>query len=186
MEDKISKGELTKANILQAARERFASDGYERATIRSIAADVGVDPALVMRYFGNKEKLFAAAAEFDLRIPTFDGVAPTKLGRALVEHFLNRWEGDDNLKALFRAAATNPDAAAKIQQIFGKQLVPAISRICADPSTAVTRVGLVASQAMGLALTRYVFRLPPVTAMTREQLIDWIGPTMQRYLTGKL
>jgi AcrR family transcriptional regulator len=186
MEDKVSKGELTKANILQAARERFAADGYERSTIRVIAADVGVDPALVMRYFGNKEKLFAAAADFDLRIPSFEGVPQGKLGRALAEHILNRWEGDDNLKALLRAAATNPDAQARIQQIFGKQLVPAISRLCADPSTAVMRVGLIASQAMGLALTRYVFRLPPVTAMSREQIIDWIGPTLQRYLVGKL
>jgi AcrR family transcriptional regulator len=186
MEEKVSKGELTKANILQAARERFAADGYERATIRVIAGDVGVDPALVMRYFGNKEKLFAAAAEFDLHMPSFEGVPQGKLGRALVEHFLNRWEGDDNLKALLRAAATNPDAQKRIQQIFGKQLVPAISRVCADPTTAVMRVGLVASQAMGLALTRYVFRLPPVTAMSREQIIDCVGPTMQRYLVGKL
>ena len=186
MEDKLTKGELTKANILQAARERFAADGYERATIRAIAADVGIDPALVMRYFGNKEKLFAAAADFDLRIPSFEGVPQTRVGRALIEHFLNRWEGDDNLKALLRAAATNPEAASRIQQIFGKQLVPAISRLCTDPSTAITRVGLVVSQAMGLALTRYVFRLPPVTGMSREQIIDWIGPTMQRYLTGKL
>jgi AcrR family transcriptional regulator len=61
------KSDRTRAAILTAARERFGADGYERATIRAIAADAAIDPAMVMRYYGNKEKLFAAAAEFDLR-----------------------------------------------------------------------------------------------------------------------
>ena len=186
MEDRLSKGALTKAAILKAARERFGTHGYERATIRAIAAEANVDPALVIRYFGNKEKLFAAAAEFDLRIPSFEGVLRARTGRALVQHFLNRWEGDDNLRAILRAAATNPEAATRIQEIFETQLIPTISRLCADPGTAPARLGLIVSQAMGLALTRYVFRLPPVASMTREQIITRIGPTMQRYMTGKL
>ncbi|MFC7615369.1 TetR/AcrR family transcriptional regulator [Actinokineospora soli] len=60
--DKPRRSDATKAAILTAARERFATDGYERATIRSIAADANIDPSMVMRYYGNKEKLFAAAA----------------------------------------------------------------------------------------------------------------------------
>jgi AcrR family transcriptional regulator len=182
---KTSKSEATKAVILNAARERFASDGYERTTIRAIAADASIDPALVMRYFGNKEQLFAAAAEFDLRIPDFEDVPRARLGRSLATHFIDRWEGDDNLKALLRAAATNPEATRRLQQLFAKQLVPAISRLCEDTATATTRVGLIASQAMGFALTRYIFKLPPVAAMTRSQVIEWIGPTLQRYLTAK-
>jgi len=58
--------EETKAGILAAARERFGTVGYQAATIRAIAADARIDPSMVMRYYGNKEKLFAAAAEFDL------------------------------------------------------------------------------------------------------------------------
>ena len=69
------RSDRTRAAILAAARERFAADGYERATIRAIAADAAIDPAMVMRYFGNKEKLFAAAAEFDLRLPDLSGPA---------------------------------------------------------------------------------------------------------------
>ena len=67
--------ETTKAAILGAARERFAADGYERATIRAIAGDAEIDPALVIRYFGNKEKLFAAAANFDLGLPDLHRLA---------------------------------------------------------------------------------------------------------------
>jgi len=70
------KSDRTRAAILAAARERFGTDGYERATIRAIAADAAIDPAMVMRYYGSKEKLFAAAAEFDVRLPDF-GDVPT-------------------------------------------------------------------------------------------------------------
>src|SRR5688500_19720526 len=96
-------GVQTKAAILSAARERFAADGYERATIRSIAADAATDPALVMRHFGTKEKLFAAAADFDLRLPDLSTLPRESLGVALVDHFLRRWEEDDTLQALLRA-----------------------------------------------------------------------------------
>src|SRR5882724_4641435 len=89
------RGEATRAAILAAARERFATDGYERATIRAIAADATVDPALVMRYYGTKEGLVAAAAEFDLRLPDFTVMSKKAIGTALVEHFLTRWEGDE-------------------------------------------------------------------------------------------
>ncbi|WP_369028272.1 TetR/AcrR family transcriptional regulator, partial [Nocardia farcinica] len=75
--------EETKAVILAAARERFAADGYDRATIRAIAGDAGIDPAMVMRYFGNKERLFAAAAEFDLELPDLTAVPREQIGETL-------------------------------------------------------------------------------------------------------
>ena len=72
--------EETKAVILAAARERFAESGFERATIRAIAADANIDPSMVMRYFGNKDQLFAAAADFDLRFPTCPASIPRSSG----------------------------------------------------------------------------------------------------------
>ena len=51
----------TREDILRAARRRFAEDGYDRATFRRIAADAGVDPALVVQFFGSKQQLFAVA-----------------------------------------------------------------------------------------------------------------------------
>jgi AcrR family transcriptional regulator len=174
----------TKAAILAAARERFAADGYERATIRAIAADAAIDPAMVMRYYGSKEKLFAAAAEFDLRLPDLNTLPRGGVGKALARHLLERWENDDTLKALLRAAVTNETAAARMRAIFAEQLGPVIAKLCGD-TTAGTRAGLIATQALGLALCRYVLRLPPVVAMERAEVLDWLGPTFQRYLTGK-
>jgi AcrR family transcriptional regulator len=178
--------ETTKQAILTAARERFAADGYERATIRAIASDAQIDPALVMRYFGNKEKLFAAAADFDLALPDLSAVPRATLGAALVSHFIDRWERDDTFMALLRAAATNDAAARRVRAVLGGQVAPVIAALSGESAGAATRAGLVSSQILGMALGRYVLRLPPLVAMTRSELIGWLGPTLQRYVTGSL
>ena len=174
----------TKARILAAARKHFAASGYERATIRAIAADARVDPALVMRYFGTKEKLFAAAAEFDLRLPDLTAVPRDTVGSVLVGFFLERWESDDSLQALLRAAVSHKVAVARLRAIFATQVMPAVAPLCKDRATAATRVGLVATQMLGMALCRYVLRLPPVLALDRAAVIRWLAPTIQRYLTA--
>jgi AcrR family transcriptional regulator len=165
--------------ILTAARERFAESGYEAATIRAIAADANIDPSMVMRYFGNKDQLFAAAAEFDLRFPDLSEVSPDEIGRALVTHFLTRWEEDDALVVLLRSSTTNAEAALRMKDIFAAQLMPAIAKFV--PDDAPRRAGLIATQVLGMALCRFVLRLPPVVAMSRDELIDWLAPTLQRY-----
>ena len=178
--------ENTKADILTAAREHFAAAGYERATIRAIAADAKIDPALVMRYFGSKEKLFAAAADFDLRLPDLTALPRERLGAALVEHFIDRWEADDTFMALVRSAVTNEAAAKRVRSVLAGQVAPVIGVLSGEPATAGLRAGLVASQILGMALCRYVLRLPPVVAMSRPEVVKWLGPTVQRYVTGDL
>jgi AcrR family transcriptional regulator len=177
------RSDTTRAAILAAARERFASDGFERATIRAIAADARIDPSMVMRYYGNKEGLFAAAAEFDLRLPDLSATPPGEAGATLVAHFLHRWEGDETMLALLRAAVTQEAAAARMRTIFAAQLGPVAARLSPDPEQAATRAGLVATQMLGFALCRFVLKLPPVTGLDREEAIAWLGPTVQRYLT---
>ena len=181
---KPRRGDATRAAILEAARVRFASDGYERATIRAIAADAGIDPALVMRYFGNKEGLFAAAAEIDLRVPDLTSLPRKTLGAALVEHFLGRWEDDEILKALLRAAATNAQAAERLRSVFATQIAPRIAAACDDTKSAAQRAGLIATQLMGFALLRYILEIPPIVTMRRADAVKWLAPTVQRYLLG--
>ncbi|HET6294946.1 MAG TPA: TetR family transcriptional regulator [Kribbella sp.] len=180
----VRRSDATRAGILAAARERFAADGYERATIRAIAADASIDPAMVMRYFGNKEKLFAAAAEFDLRLPDLADLPRDRIGAAMIEHFLNRWEGDDTLMALLRASVTNEAAADRMRQLFLSQLGPAIAKITGNSPDTAVRAGLIATQTLGLALCRYVLALAPVADMPHAAVVSWLGPTLQHYLTS--
>ena len=174
--------EQTKAVILAAAREQFAKSGFERATIRAIAADADIDPSMVMRYFGNKDQLFAAAADFDLDLPELSGTDRDELGAALVEHFMNRWERDEVLIVLLRASATNAEAAQRMRAMFAAQLLPVIAKI--NPDQPERRAALIATQTLGLALCRYVLQLPPIVAMARDEAVAWLGPTVQRYLDG--
>lgn len=179
------RSESTKANILAAARAQFASGGYEGTTIRSVAAAAAIDPALVIRYFGNKEGLFAAAAEFDLRLPDFADVAPETRGEALIAHFLDRWEEDETLVALLRAASTNEAAAQRMQALFATQVAPVVMRLTGlPPPVAAARAGLVSTQILGLALCRYVLALPPVIALQRPEIVQRVGATLQSYLLG--
>ncbi|MDF6043082.1 TetR family transcriptional regulator [Streptomyces sp. JH14] len=177
------RSDATKAAILEAARERFAADGYERATIRAIARDANIDPSMVMRYYGNKEGLFAAASVIDLRMPALGSLPGKHIGAALVTHFLDRWEQDDVLTGLLRVGVTNDAGAERIRAVFAEQIGPVAAAVCPDPADAPRRAALVASQILGMALARYVLCLAPAVSMPREEVIAWLAPTVQRYLT---
>jgi AcrR family transcriptional regulator len=178
------RSEATRTAILDAARERFAADGYERATIRAIAKDANIDPSMVMRYYGNKEGLFAAAVAIDLKLPDPASLPRDEVGRALVTHFLAMWEENEVLTALLRVGATNQAGAERMRGIFGEQLLPIARRVCPDPEQAPARAALASSQLLGLALTRYVLRFPPAVALAPEEVVAWLAPTLQRYLTA--
>lgn len=184
MEKPETKSDRTRAAILAAARSLFAAQGYERTTVREIAARAAIDPALVVRYFGGKEALFAQAADFDLDLPPLAALPAEARGRMLVAHFLEVWErADAGLPVLLRSAASNPAAAARLNAIFAGQVAPALSGVVPAPDAA-RRAGLVATQILGLALCRYVLRLPPVVAMSDADTVAAVGATVQRYLDG--
>src|SRR5687768_11853807 len=155
----------TKAAILAAARARFAAEGYRSASIRAVARDVGVDAALVVRYFGSKPGLFAAATDIDLLIPDLTDASAGERGERLVAHFLSRWDAGTPegqvLLIMLRSAASDAAAAAGMRDLFAHQLVPALSRLITDESEVPQRAALVASQLLGLALARSVLELPP-------------------------
>jgi AcrR family transcriptional regulator len=176
----------TREAITNAARELFSINGFERTTVRDIGARAGIDPSMIIRYFGSKDALFTQVAEPDLHLSDLGEVDSDKVGEAMVRHFLKQWDGDKagrGMQVLLRSAASNEDAAERLRTIFREQVFPQIAR--AGPAeTAVVRAGLVASQLLGLAMARYVLRLPPVVAMSDDEIISHIGETIQRYATG--
>jgi AcrR family transcriptional regulator len=179
-----TKSERTRAAILAAAREQFGRHGYDRTSIRAVAAQAEIDPAMVIRYFTSKEGLFAAAVDVDLRLPDLRGVARDELGQRLTGHFLDRWEGnpgDDVLVILLRSGVTDPRAAERLQSVFVEQVAAAL-RPLGPPGDDARRAALVASQLLGVALTRYLLRLPGIADRPRDELLADVAPTIQRYL----
>ncbi|ADX45819.1 regulatory protein TetR [Paracidovorax avenae ATCC 19860] len=180
----LTRSQATKDRILDAARTLFASQGYDGTTVREVAALAQTNPALVIRYYGSKEALFLAAAEFDLQLPDLAGVSRDSLGERLAAHFFTIWEDSPSgrqLVALLRAAATHADARARMQDIFERQLRAAVRKLAAPAADADVRAALIASQMLGFALVRYVLEFS-ARGMSRQMAVRALGATLQRYL----
>ncbi|MHA1549646.1 MAG: TetR/AcrR family transcriptional regulator [Alphaproteobacteria bacterium] len=184
---KMTKSDRTRSRILAAAAKLFSEKGYEGVSVREVAAHAGIDPALVIRYFGAKDQLFALTAEFDPRLPDFSRENPDAIGEVLISHFLSVWEENDHATGfivLLRSAASNAVAAERFRAIFAERVQPAFAGLAHRPDMG-KRVGLIASQLIGLALARYVLRLPAVVDLSRDEIIRQVGPVLQSYLDSE-
>ncbi|MGR6924456.1 TetR/AcrR family transcriptional regulator [[Actinomadura] parvosata] len=184
------RSEATRNAILTAARKLLTERGYDAMTIRAVAAAVGVDPSMVMRYYGSKAGLFSAAIDVDLRLDQLQPVSADRLGEALARHFLARWEGelsDDAVMLLLRSASTSDLAAEHVRAVFATQISAAFERLIGAGTPALDRrAALVSAHLLGLALSRYVLRFPPLTRLDVATLADDVAPVLQYYLTGDL
>jgi AcrR family transcriptional regulator len=177
--------------VLAAARTAFAEKGFDGATIRGIATGAGVDPALVHHYFGNKDKLFLAAVEApadpeDL-LPEVLAGGPDDLGRNLLRMFLRVWDGPARPAglALVRSAVGSEWTAKLLREfLVARVLRRVVGTLDLPQSERDARGALVGSQLIGLVMARYVLKLEPLASASREELVDAIAPTLQRYLTG--
>ncbi|GAA1021664.1 TetR family transcriptional regulator [Amycolatopsis albidoflavus] len=177
--------------LLEAARAVFAENGYERATVRSIAARAGVDAAMVNHWFGGKEGLFAQAV---LKLPFEPAELVTvlhdgpidELGARIVHTFLTRWDGvgGDTFQALIRSIASHEAASTVLREFFSQFFTGLISDLGGDRRE--LRVALCASQLVGMGLIRYVARFSPMVEAEVDTLVAAVAPTLQRYLTGDI
>lgn len=179
-------------DILEAALRRFAGHGYRGATIRAIAADAGVDPALVHHYFGTKRELFSAAVELPFEPGELLGELLARdrgeLGHRLVRTFLETWDATHDrspMIALLRSAVSDPEAAEAVRRHLEEEILHPVAAALDRPD-AELRAGLAATQMVGLALGRYVLATEPLAGAPRGALVAAVGPTLQRYLLGDL
>lgn len=185
-------GSDSRERILEAAREGFAEHGYGSATMRGIAAAAGVDAALVVHFFGHKAALLHAAVEWpfdpEVEMPKLLADGRRHVGRNLVRLFVKTWdeEGRRNpILTLLDAATSEPAAAALLREFLRDRLfAPLVDRLGVDQRA--LRGQLCGSQLIGLGMTRYLLQLEPLATAHPEEVVEWIGPTLQRYLTGKL
>ena len=181
----------TRDAILAAARERFSAQGFDRVRMRDVAADAGVDVALVTYHFGSKDGLFAAALEMPQPMAALmaDALEHGELddfaGR-LLRRVLEVWDDEltgTALAALVRSAMSHPPAAERLREFVQAEL---LGRIAArlDVPDADRRAALFGSQVVGLLLYRYVLHVEPVASMDREEIVRRTAPALQHHLTG--
>jgi AcrR family transcriptional regulator len=179
----------TRSSILDAARRTFAEKGYDKASIRAIAGDAGVDPALVHHYFGTKEKLFLAAMNAPINpgelIPQALSGPREQAGERLIRLVLSVWDSPAGTAALamFRSALSNEWTARLLREFVITQILRrAVAELVLDPDEAPLRSTLVATQIAGLMVARYVLKLEPLASAGIDTLAAAIGPNVQRFL----
>ncbi|HKN99273.1 MAG TPA: TetR family transcriptional regulator [Pseudonocardiaceae bacterium] len=183
-------GEDTRAALIAAAREVFAEQGYQGATVRAIAARAGVDAAMVNHWFGGKQGLFAAIVElpFDpsalIDAVTAGGV--DTLAERVIRTFVTLWDTHQGRFAALMLSVANQELAAKS---FADFFSGTVFRVIADATGSdrpALRGALCASQIAGLGIMRYVLKLEPIASADVEELVTMIAPNVQRYLTADL
>jgi len=182
----------TRAAILAAARRQFAAQGYDRTSMRGVAAEAGVDQALVAHFFGGKQRLFVEV----VRLP-FEpsAVMPLLLegGRetigerlaAFVASVLDSPDGRARILGVVRAATSEPEAARMLREFLrGELWAPLAEQLGVED--AELRVTLCGSQIVGMVMARHVIGVEPLVALSRDELTALLAPTFQRYLVGEL
>jgi AcrR family transcriptional regulator len=182
----------TRERILISARELFARNGIDKTSIRAIAADADVDPALVHHYYGTKTQLFAAAIHIPIDpmqiIVPLQQIPVEEIGRTLPLLLLPLWDSEmgKGFIATLRSILAGNDISlvrSFLQEIIAKEVG---SRVDDPPGSGPIRVQFVASQLVGVVMARYILELDPFKSLPVEQIAETIAPNLQRYLTGEL
>jgi AcrR family transcriptional regulator len=182
----------TREAIAQAAQRLFAELGYDRTTIRAIAAAADVDPALVNHFFGSKQELFRAVTTLPVELaevlPRIAEGPRSQAGLRLADYVMGVLDDPETRRAvtgLVRAAASDPEAARVVREIVtARVLTPIAEHLAEDRPT--LRASLINSQMVGLIMARYVLALEPLASLPRDEVVQAIAPILQRYLTGRL
>ncbi len=183
----------TRESILDAARRLFAEKGFDATTVRAIAAEADVDPAMIHHYFGNKEELFRQTLQFPFDpselLPHLVAGGKDEVGERLVATFVRVWDSPVGTAAaaLIRSAMSNEWMTRLLREFLITQIMRRVAaEIHLDPAEAPLRVSLVATQMAGLAMIRYIIKLEPLASLPPEQVVELVGPNVQRYITGPL
>lgn len=183
----------TRESILEVARRLFADKGFDATTVRAIAAEAGVDPAMINHYFGSKEELFRQTLAIPLdpstEIPKIIAAGPEQAGENLIRMILGIWDSPvgDAAAAMLRTAMSNEWSARLLREFLSTQILRRVAAgLELEPAEAQLRASLVATQMAGLIILRYIIKLEPIASLPTEELVRLIGPTIQRYITGSL
>ncbi|MGZ6142338.1 MAG: TetR/AcrR family transcriptional regulator [Myxococcales bacterium] len=176
--------------ILRSARRLFASSGYDRTSVRAVASRAGVDPALVMHFFGSKAELFARSLTLPFELSELEEVLAGEragLGRRLATFYLKRvfHERAQTVLSLLRSSVTNPEAAAMLRRAIESSAIALLTRAFPGRDAAL-RGELVASHMIGVFLARHILRIEPLASLDDDRVIALVAPALQHYLTARL
>jgi AcrR family transcriptional regulator len=182
-------GAESRQRILDAAGTLFAERGYGGTSVRAVAAQAGVDPAMVYYFFNTKQGLFTATLEMSPKIsPAFESIFQGDLdgiGERIVRALLEAMDTSDRVPfaILTRAVPTSDQSELMLREFVDRELTSRLIAMLDEPDAAM-RVAMVNTYIMGLAVARYVVKLDPIATAPVDELVARIGPSLQQFLTG--
>ncbi|MFD8956266.1 TetR family transcriptional regulator [Streptomyces anulatus] len=184
MPDTERKGERTRRHILEASRAVFARHGYERATIRAIAAEADCDKSSVIQYFGTKKQLFHAAVDWKVDFDALTTDDPERQGEQYLRGMLGDFENepDGPMIALLRSAMTSDDAAQLLREKVTEGSITPLATALDGPDARL-RAALVGAVLFGITVQREMLRMPDLAAADLDDLLRLSTPLLQQLLT---
>lgn len=183
----------TRGEIVEAAKRVFAEKGYDGTSLRGVAREAGVDPALVHHYFDGKAALFvsAMALPFDPRQVKNHASGTEHSGSRTIEGFLTMWDHAEGTGSSFASCLSAMAASSNVADAmreFVNERVWSVLRHNEDETEAQRRrrIAMVSAQLMGLAFARYILRVAPMSTASPRQIGRWVGPTLDRYVKEPL
>jgi AcrR family transcriptional regulator len=185
-------GTGSRQKILEVARLAFPANGYAGTSLRGVARDAGVDPSLIVQYFGSKAGLFAAVVEWPFdptEVATEVRELPAgRVGRYMARRFLEHWDRDEDrnpiISSLYAALAEPTVAAIFREWLTANLALPVVRRAGGDRPE--LRAALLASQLIGFGLGRYVLAFDALASTSSDELVSVLGATLQHTCTGEL
>lgn len=180
----------TRAQILEVARRRFLADGYDAVSLRSIAAEVGVDAALISYFFGSKKGLFGAALALSANPPEILLAAlegnPADLPERVLGALLQVWddpEDGDSMRVMVMAAIQDPDLGRLLREVLEHEMVDRVAGRLRGRA-ARSRAAAFLTQLAGVVFARYVLAVEPVASMPPDELVRHLAPGLRATLHG--
>ncbi len=178
----------TREDILVAARRAFAERGYEATSLRSIANQVHVDPALLVHYFGSKDGLFLAALEVAVGpSDLFSGLNDLSVRDAaelVVRRYLSLLDEEqtrDVVLSLVRSAVSSERAATMLREFLVEKMLASLGAVI-DQGDGQLRASLVVAQLIGIAILRHVVKLDVLARASNDDLVLLAAPVIEGYL----
>lgn len=178
-----SKGRRTRRRILEAARRTFGELGYERATIRAIAAEADVDKSSVIQYFGTKQQLFRESLDFGIDIDSLTTDDPGRSAENYLRAMLERWAAapDSPMAVLLRTSMTSEEAAQMLREHVTSAVLDRIVPGIHGPDARL-RAALAGAVMFGITVHRHLLRMPDLAEADLDDVLRLAVPLVRSLL----
>jgi AcrR family transcriptional regulator len=182
----------TRGDILEVARRRFLADGYRAVSLRSIAAEAGVDVALISYFFGSKRGLFGAVLGLMANPPELLAAALpgdlATLPERVLRTVVSTWDDPErgaHLRVMGAALLQEPELTRLFREVLEREIVGRVADHLGG-ADAPYRAAAFSAQVAGVIFSRYLLQLEPIASMSGDELVRCLAPAMRAALSPPL